>query len=210
MKLQYTHNHSAHDGLAFSSCSPNSSKQKQDCEWNDNNSEFEFNIVCLQDDDNKLYGEAEKEEKVELEQCDKNLICEIATLHPEICRNVLVNAPGELIVELPADDGHENSSESMDTWDCNQEGLDRRPYSGIHQQVVASRVISGKPGVCFLNLLNLDSAVDQQSEVKNAKSDDLDSVLQAQSIINQCDEKYVPKDEQCEVGWNGSGLWWRS
>lgn len=201
--VSQTHNDKAHEPSVLLPGSPNGRKQEEDGQRNDDDGELELDIGSVEHDNDKLHREAEEEEKVKLEQSDKNLICQVAALHADVGGDVLVDAPRKLVVELPADDGHEDGAEGEDAGNRNQERLDLRPDFRVNQQVLVEQ-----PFVGFLDLVDLDGTVDEESEVEEAEPDDLDRVFQAERIVDEADKEDVRKDEEREV--SGTCQWFSS
>src|SRR5690606_24733261 len=148
------------------SSGPHGRQQEYDCQWNHHNRQLELNVISLQNDNQELNGKAQEKEEVEFEQSDENLISQIATLHSKVCGDVLVNGPGELIVELPANYRHQDSTECEYTWDCNEKRLNIRPDSLLHNQCFSTECAQVLIG--FFDLILLNGGIDEQCDVEEA------------------------------------------
>lgn len=196
---------SGHEDPVLSSGGPYGCQQKQDGEWNNDNRQLELNVVGLQHDNQELNGEAQEEEKVKLEQSDENLKGKIATFHAKIGRDVLVNGPGEFIVKLPANYRQQDSTECEYAWNCNKKRFDSFPDSFlVHQSACA---LGLEVLVRFLDLILLNGGIDEQSDVEETESDNLNGVFQAKGIIDHEEHKQMAKDEESEVCRDCSLLW---
>lgn len=103
---------------------------------------------------------------------------------------MLVDGPRELIVELPRDKGHQECSQSDNTRNDDQERLRLIP----NVQLDLVHVVQGCHS--FSNLLDLHRSVDQESDVADTQSDDLNCVLHSQRIVDQ--HQFVEETEAIE------------
>lgn len=118
---------------------------------------------------------------------------------------MLVNGPCKLIVELPRDKGQDCSSDSDQDWDSNQVWLNAWPQKLTLDQVTWALVAVKMPH-CLIDLADLNRRVDEQSEVVETQSNDLNGILEAQGIIDKHKLVQETKDEEGEVGWDDLGL----
>lgn len=105
-----------------------STKKDDDRYWHCGNSQIQLDVAVTTDDDDELYGKAEEEEKVELQQGNVDLLCvsapyiscglffflgggrvslsaylimEKSLLHPVISTDLLENIPSKHLIQLP-------------------------------------------------------------------------------------------------------------
>lgn len=156
-------------------------EQNGDGDGNGDNCQSKFRVVLLCDNDDKLNDETEEEEEIELEQSNVNLVVEEALLHAVISTNVLENVPSVFLVDLPGDKDHANGREGDNGRDGNQVRLDIAPEVSS-SGVLLEGIVLPKNIECLLNLVNLNGSVDHESQVGEADSDNLDSVLLAEGI----------------------------
>lgn len=154
-------------------------------------------------------GEAQEEEEIELQQRDvnlnrdrlvtepkegvghdTNLVSQIAALHLQISADVLVDCPRELVVEFPCHKCHQECAQSHNTRNDDQERLGLIP----DVQLNLVHIVQGCHG--FSNLLHLDRSVDQESDVTDTQSDDLNCILHSQRIVDQ--HQFVEETEAIE------------
>lgn len=85
-----------------------SEEKDDDCDGNCSKRQGKFDVRLVSHNDNELNSETQEEKEVEFQQRDVNLIGQIPTLHAEICADMLVNGPRELIVEFPRNARQQN------------------------------------------------------------------------------------------------------
>lgn len=96
---------------------------------------------------------------------------------------MLVNCPRKLIIQLPRNGRHDSGEESDDARDRNQIWFDIRPYLRGHgglQPAVRSQSFDR-----FVDLVVLNRSIDEHSNIIDAKSDDLNGILQSQRIVDK-------------------------
>lgn len=120
------------------------------------------------------------------------LIMKEALLHAIIGANVLENVPSKLLVELPGNVYHDDGGDSDDDRSGNQVGLDIVPQHG-RCDAFLQRTVDLEDSKSHLNLLKLESRVDQESQIGDADADDLNCVLHAQRI--QHEDQFVKETE---------------
>lgn len=109
------------------------------------------------------------------------LECQIAPLHLQICADVLVNRPGEFVVQFPRNDRHQHRDQPNDTRNSNEKWLFLVPNGCIDEILGArAKLFNG-----FIDLILLYRGVDQKTNVIDAKPDDLNCILQTKSVIDQ-------------------------
>lgn len=116
---------------------------------------------------------------------------------------MLINGPGEFIVELPGDNRHQQRAHRHDA------GNDDEKRLGFAPNVIVDRVVVGQHTHGFFDLLHLHGSVDQQPNVTDTQSDDLNRVLHAQSIVHQhqlVDESETVQREEGRDGFRGGHL----
>ena len=89
---------------------------------------------------------------------------QVSTLHAEIGTDVLVDCPGEFIVQFPRDDGHYHCEERNDTWHCYQVWLNVCPNGRIRLHVVLCEQSINR----LFNLVVLNRRVYHHSHVVRA------------------------------------------
>jgi len=126
------------------------------------------------------------------------LIDQIPPLQAQICRNMLVDGPGKLIIKLPGNDAHQYSAKGDDTGHGNQKRMHIAPEMTINLIVIVELA----DGIA--DLIVLDGGVDQHGNVERAQSDDLNGVLEAQGIPHQGELKDEAENEEGEIGGDGA------
>lgn len=113
---------------------------------------------------------------------------------------MLVDCPCKFVVELPGHKGHEDGSKGHEAWLHDQKRLDLSPELD-HDEAI---FLENDDGV--VDLVDLNRGIDQDAEVVNAETDDLNCVFQAQRVVDQNHLVNVTKHEDGEVGGDGSRL----
>ena len=80
-----THNGHDHATDVFSSGEECSHDQDDDGDWNGSNSKRKFEAASVDDNDHELHGKAEKEEEIELQERDIDLVRQVPSFQAEIC-----------------------------------------------------------------------------------------------------------------------------
>lgn len=76
---------------------------------------------------------------------------------------MLVDGPRELIVQFPRNDEHQTSPHGYDTWDDDEERFCFWPYQWADDLVDDEDVVNR-----FFDLLDLNGAIDQKTNIANA------------------------------------------
>jgi hypothetical protein len=152
----------------------------------------ELRFVSLHNN-HKLHGKSKEEKKVEFEKGDVDLKGQIPSLHAEVGRNVLVDGPCKFVVQLPRRNREEASTNSQNNGYGNEKWLRLAPNC---------KVDIGGPCQDYnrlVNLLHLHGAVDEKTNIIHAQTDDLNSILETQSVPNEDklveETKYVKGEE---------------
>ena len=93
---------------------------------------------------------------------------------------MLVNGPCKLVVQLPCFEGEDDGSDSHQNRQSDEHGLDVVP------EVLGNEAARVEVVGSVLDLIELDSGVDENTDVVENESDDLNGVLHAQGI--PCEE----------------------
>lgn len=126
--------------------------------------------------------------------CISYLVGQITPLQSQIGADVLVDGPRELVIQLPGLEGENNGSSSHQTWESNQHGSHIRP------EVLLDSAFEHASSIP--DLIELDGGVDEDTDVVDNETDDLNSVLQPQGVPYKPELVEVPKHEHGEVGGN--------
>lgn len=121
-------------------------------------------------------GKAEEEEEVEFQEGDVDLEDEVAALHAQIGGDVLVDGPREFVVEFPRDEGQTDGSEAENGGDGDE------IWSSTVPDVAT---LFGEAHGDVRDLFHLDCAVDEQADVVDDETDDLNGVLQSQAVPDE-------------------------
>lgn len=92
---------------------------------------------------------------------------------------MLVDCPRKLVVQLPRHEDHQDGSEPHDTGNDDQERLRLGPDHW------ADLVHVGQDRNRVLDLVDLDCAVDQETDVADTETNDLNRVFQPKRIVYQ-------------------------
>jgi hypothetical protein len=111
---------------------------------------------------------------------------------------VFVDRPGEFVVQLPSDDGQANGSKRKNARNGNEERL------GLSPNFQVNFILQAQGDHSFFDLIHLDSCIDQEADVIDADADDLNSVLEAEGIINEYYLVQETEDVEREKRGNGS------
>lgn len=105
------------------------------------------------------------------------LVVEESLLHSIIGSNVLQNVPGEFLVQFPS-----NETEADGANRNNARDSDQNAPNVIPDIEVLHGVLGLQNGDGLIHLVDLNRGVDHESEVRDAYSDDLNGILDAQSV----------------------------
>ncbi len=128
-----------------------------------------------------------------------HLVEEEPLLHAVVGTDLLEDVPGKLAVELPGHEARGDGSHSDDDRNGDEEGPDGTP-DVLRDRVGLERVVVPQIAHGATNLVNLKRRVDQQGEVGQADSDDLDGVLHPQRVPGQDQQVQETEDEEGEEG----------
>ena len=92
---------------------------------------------------------------------------------------MLVDCPGEFIVKFPRNECHQECPQPHNTRNDNQERL--RLVPDVQLDLV--HIVQGCH--CLSDLLHLDCAVDQKTDIANTQSNDLNGVLHSKRVVYQ-------------------------
>jgi hypothetical protein len=104
------------------------------------------------------------------------LVSQIAPLQPQVSADVLVNGPGKLVVQLPSLKCKQKGRKGHQTRQGNQQRTDLWPKRGQHE-VLSPQALCG-----VLDLVKLNGGIDEDAEVVDDETDDLNRVLEAQGV----------------------------
>lgn len=123
---------------------------------------------------------------------DTYLVVQEPLLHPVVSSYVLQDVPCELLVQLPRNEAHAHRSGGNDARDGDEEAANVAPHllARHRQRVEPLQDLDG-----LLDLLNLDSRVDEQGHVGDGHADDLNGVLHAQGVPHNHHLVEEPEDE---------------
>ena len=125
------------------------------------------------------------------------LIGQISLLQPQVGGDVLVDRPGEFVVQLPRDEAQQHRAERDHTGRGDQAGVQVGPGAGVdvarHEQLVDRLV----------HLVHLHRRVDHHAQVVHADTDHLNGVLQPQRVPDEHQLVYEAEDEDRKVGGDG-------
>ena len=151
---------------------PGRSEENDDGDGDGCNREGKFGSAAS-DDYHELDGESEKEEKIEFQEGDVNLVLKVATLHSQVGRDALVDGPGKFVVKFPGACGKEDRADRENAGNSDQEWLGVGPY------VLADIIVLGQAQNGVSDLVHLNGAVDEQANIVHNQSDNLDGVFHA-------------------------------
>ena len=144
-------------------------------------SEDELAILRVDHDDQELHLESEEEEEVEFEQRDVDLVDEIAPLDLQVRGDLLVDCPGEFLVQFPRNEQKQSRAEGDDAGNRDKERVNMGPETDI---VLADVVGIDEGGNRAVDLLDLDRSVDEDGAIVSADANDLNGVLFVQRIVH--------------------------
>jgi len=147
-------------------------------------------------DDDELNGEANEEEEVELQESDENLEGEVTLLHAKVGTDMLVDAPCKLIVQLPADNAHENSRKCDHTRNSDEERSNGAPNVRLHKLLICVLGLIRRQGIIgIIDLVHLNGGIDEHRKVEDADTDDLDRVLKTEGIVAKSNQENMGEDK---------------
>lgn len=98
------------------------------------------------------------------------------------------------MVQLPCREAHENQGQADDTWNSDDIGLNMPPVLGVNFLIHRFQESNG-----VVDLIELHGRLDQQANIVDAETDDLNRVLHPECIVNQEELVDKAKYEECEV-----------
>lgn len=107
---------------------------------------------------------------------------------------MLVYRPCEFIIQLPCNDSHLHGADGNNARDSNEERLRICPSIGAYL-VLFFQIVNR-----ISNLLHLHSSIYEEREVKEAKANDLDGVLESKRIVHKQQLEEKSEDVQGEEG----------
>jgi hypothetical protein len=113
---------------------------------------------------------------------------------------VLVDGPRKLVVQLPSLKCKQKGRKGHQTRQGNQQRADLWPKRGQHE-VLAPQALCG-----VLDLVKLDGGIDEDAEVVDDETDDLNRVLEAQGVPYEPEFVQIAEHEYGEVGGDGARL----
>lgn len=128
-----------------------------------------------------------------------DLVDQISPLQAQVGRDVFVDCPRKLVVQLPCHERQRNCAQCYHTWRSQEERLEVHPCPWL--DITIPKLVNG-----LIDLVHLHSRVDEHSQVVQAYSNDLNRVLEPERI--PCKDKLVdePEDEESQV--RGNRLRW--
>lgn len=129
------------------------------------------------------------------------LVRKIAPLHAQIGGDVLVDGPRKLIVELPRNESEDDGRDGHYNGESDEWATDLGPDREVIKTIQDLQRSDG-----FVDLIELDSGVDQDADVVDDQTDDLNGVLLGEGIVDQGDLVDVAEHEDGEVGGDGARL----
>ena len=119
-------------------------------------------------------------------------------LHTVIGTDLLQDIPRKFLIEFPGAHAHSKSGDANDRGDGIEKGRAASPYRFTcavqkNGPVFVSELINGS-----INLVDLENGVDEESQVGDAKPDNLNGVLPAQGIPREKEDIEEAEDEQSQ------------
>lgn len=130
------------------------------------------------------------------------MVDEVAALEAQVCADLLVDGPGEFLVQFPGDEAEEGGAESDYAGHGDQVWPHRDPQIEV---VFLDVVLLEEGGDGIADLVHLDGRVDQDCQVVGADADDLDGVLLVQRVVHEHELVDEAEDEEGEVAGDGAG-----
>lgn len=212
-----------HANLVLFAREPTRGDKNENGDWDSGDSKREFGILLVRDNNDELDDETEEEEKVKLEKGDVDLISQVSTeklevvmelaylivketlLHPIIGTNNFEDIPSKLLIQLPGEEAHADSSKGNDDRNSNEVraniGENSNSKMSSLQSILILQNIQGRE-----NLIDLDGCVYHKGEVGEAHANNLDSVLHAKSIPDNHELVKKAENEQGKESWNSLEL----
>ena len=107
------------------------------------------------------------------------LVCQISPLESRVGANALVDGPSELIVQLPCFESEGDGSDGHEDWQGDEERLHVEPKV-VRDEGILVQGVGGVP-----DLVELDSGIDENADVVEDQTDDLNGVLQPQAVPHE-------------------------
>jgi len=128
-----------------------------------------------------------------------------ALLHAVVGADLLQNVPGKLPVQLVGKRAHDDGDDADDGRDGNEEGLAQRPHVPV-LLVGLDGSLFQQAGDRIVNLVDLENGVDENGQVGHAQADDLNRVLEPQSVPCQEQDVEEAEDKQRQERRDGAVL----
>lgn len=132
--------------------------------------------------------------------CRAYLVSQIAPLEPGVSTDALVDGPCKFVIELPGLKSKEESSNGHEDRQSDEHGLDIFPEVTRDKGAVVEVV-----GRVF-DLIELNAGIDENADVVDDDSDDLNGVFEAQGIPHEYQLVDVAEHEDGEKGGDGARL----
>jgi hypothetical protein len=113
---------------------------------------------------------------------------------------VLVDGPRKLVVQLPRFKGEKDGRNCHQTGQRDQHRSDVGPELGLDKRLPV-QLIGG-----VSDLVELDGGVDENADIVDDESNDLNRVLQSQSVPHEPELVQVAEHEDGKVGGDGAGF----
>lgn len=111
-------------------------------------------------------------------------------LHPVVSSYMLQDIPRKLLIQLPSHETQNDCEQPNNRRNRNQLSLSLRPDIQVPENILGHKNDNG-----FVDLVDLECAVNEQGKVCDAHSDDLNGILRNESVPNQNDVVYEAEDE---------------
>lgn len=128
------------------------------------------------------------------------LVGQVTPLQSQISTDVLVDGPRKFVVQLPCFKGKKDGGHSHQAGQGDQHRLDIGPELRFDESALV-QLVGGVP-----DLVELDRSIDENTDVVDDETNDLNGVLQAQSIPDKPQLVEVTEHEDGEIRGNGAGF----
>jgi len=128
------------------------------------------------------------------------LVSEIAPLESGVGTDALVDGPCKLVIQLPGLKSKKDGRNGHEDRQSNQHGLDVFPEVARNKGAIVE-VVGRVP-----DLVELDAGIDENADVVDDDSNDLNGVFEAQGIPHEHQLVDVAEHEDGEKGGNGAGF----
>ena len=128
-----------------------------------------------------------------------HLIMKEALLHAVVSADLLQNVPSKLLVQFPGHEPHRDGEHGNDDGNRHEERAARGPGT-LAGRVDFERAVGLNVRDGSSDLVDLQRGVDEQGQVRDADSNDLDGVLETQGIPGQDQLVQETKNEERQEG----------